>query len=80
MKLFTFNEVWPSSFVVNIRGKVTVATVLFQMSLKKVATIFSNNILLILHYSTLIQPRKGRFTLIYMSPDYLHGSRAGLPG
>ena len=29
---------------------------------------------------TLIQPGKGRFTLIYMSPDYLHGSQAGLPG
>ena len=29
---------------------------------------------------TLIQPGKGRFTLAYMSPDYLHGSHAGLPG
>ena len=29
---------------------------------------------------TLIQPGKGRFTLAYMSHDYLHGSHAGLPG
>ena len=29
---------------------------------------------------TLIQPGKGRFALTYMSPDYLHGSHAGLPG
>ena len=29
---------------------------------------------------TLIQPGKGRFALAYMSPDYLHGSHAGLPG
>ena len=28
---------------------------------------------------TLIQPGKGRFTLAYMSHDYLHGSHAGLP-
>ena len=31
-------------------------------------------------YLTLIQPGKGRFTLAYMSHDYLHGSHAGLPG
>ena len=29
---------------------------------------------------TLIQPGKGRFTLAYMSPDYLHGSLTGLSG
>ena len=29
---------------------------------------------------TLIQPGKGRFTLAYMSHDYLHGLHAGLPG
>ena len=29
---------------------------------------------------TLIQPGEGRFTLTYMSPDYLHGSHMGLPG
>ena len=29
---------------------------------------------------TLIQPGKGRFTLAYMSHDYLHGSHTGLPG
>ena len=29
---------------------------------------------------TLIQPGKGRFTLAYISPDYLYGSHAGLPG
>ena len=32
------------------------------------------------HILTLIQPGKGRFTLAYMSHDYLHGSHAGLPG
>ena len=30
-------------------------------------------------FLTLIQPGKGRYTLAYMSHDYLHGSHAGLP-